>query len=67
MDKQKPETVVISSLNYSGIEGLPIPTRTSILGTKEVDIVMIGADAYCTACKLKGAQIFAISIRDLEY
>ena len=28
---------------------------------------MIGADAYRTACKLKGAQVFAVSIRDLEY
>ena len=39
----------------------------SILGTKEVDVAMIGADAYCAACELKTAQIFAVSIRNLEY
>ena len=69
MDKQKPETVVISSFDNSDIKGLPIPTWASTLGTKEVDIaiMMIGADAYRAACKLKGAQVFAVSMRDLEY
>ena len=28
---------------------------------------MIGADTYCVTCKLKRAQVFAISIRKLEY
>ena len=28
---------------------------------------MIGADVYCAVCKLKGAQVLAISMRDLEY
>ena len=67
MDKRKPETIVISSLDNSGIEGLPTLTRVSTLGTNKVDIAMIGADAYCTTCKLKRAQIFAVSMRDLEY
>ena len=55
MDKRKPETIVISSLDNSGIEGLPALTRVSTLGTNKVDVTMIGADAYCAACKLKGA------------
>ena len=67
MDKRKPETIVISSLDNSGIEGLPIPTQVSTLGTNKVDVAMIGADAYRAACKLKGAQVFAVSMRDLEY
>ena len=67
MDKQKPKTIVISSLDNSGIEGLPIPTQVSTLGTNKVDVAMIGADAYRAACKLKGAQVFAVSMRDLEY
>ncbi len=46
---------------------MPIPLQILILDTKEVDIAMIGADTYCTACRLKGTQIFAVSIRDLEY
>ena len=32
-----------------------------------MDVALIGADAYRLACMLKGAQIFAISMRDLEY
>ena len=28
---------------------------------------MIGIDAYCTAYKLKKAQVFAVSMKDLEY
>lgn len=28
---------------------------------------MIGADTYRIACKLKKAQVFAVSIRDLKY
>lgn len=35
--------------------------------TKKVDVAMIGADAYRTVCKLKRAQVFAISIKDLKY
>ena len=28
---------------------------------------MIGADAYCAACHLKRAQVFAVSMRDIQY
>ena len=28
---------------------------------------MIGADTYCAACKLERAQVFTVSIKDLEY
>ena len=28
---------------------------------------MIDTDAYCTTCRLKKAQVFAVSMRDLEY
>ena len=55
MDKRKPKTIVISSLDNSGIEGLPTLTRVLTLGTNKVGIAMIGVDAYCAACKLKGA------------
>ena len=65
MDKQKPEIIVISSFDNSGIEGLPIPTRVSTLGTNKVNVAMIGADAYRAAYKLKRAQVFTVSIRDL--
>ncbi len=44
-----------------------IPPRTPPLSTKKVDVAMIGADTYRTACKLKEAQVFAVSMRDLEY
>ena len=67
MEKQKSEKVVISSLDNSGIEGLLIPIRILILGTKKVDVAIIGANTYCTICKLRRAQVFAISLRDLKY
>ena len=28
---------------------------------------MISADAYCAACRLKGAQVFAVSMKDIQY
>ena len=34
---------------------------------KDIDIAMIGADAYRAACRLKGAQVFAVSMRDIQY
>ncbi len=67
MQKQKPETVVISLLDNSVKKNMPIPPQTSTLGTKVVNIAMIGVDAYRAACRLKGAQVFAVFIRDLEY
>ena len=47
---------------------VPIPTtKTSEPKAKDIDITMIGADAYCAACHLKGAQVFVISMRDIKY
>ncbi len=28
---------------------------------------MIDADAYCIACHLKGTQVFAVSMREIQY
>lgn len=39
--------------------------KISQYGTKKVYIVIIGADSYRIVCKLKKAQVFAISIREL--
>lgn len=69
MDKSKPKIVFSSTLNYFEKKRLPIlilEAKVSIFATKEVNIAMIGANAYCMACKLKKTQIFAASIRDLE-
>ena len=49
---------------------LPVPilaTKTSEPKTKDIDIAIIGADAYRAACRLKGAQVFAISMKDIQY
>ena len=70
MDKSKPKTVLTSTLDHSGKEGFSILTpeaKVSTIATKEVNVVMIGADAYRAACKLKRALVFAISMRDLKY
>lgn len=42
-------------------------TKISTLAIKEVDFAIIGVNAYCTACKLKKAHVFALSIRNLKY
>lgn len=31
-----------------------------------IDIAIIGSDAYCLACQLKKAQVFAVSMKNLE-
>lgn len=35
--------------------------------TKLINVAIIGADVYCTTCKLKSAQVFAISMKNPEY
>lgn len=70
INKSESKIIVISILNNSKKKGLLISipeTELSIPVTKELDIAMIDADVYCTACKLKRAQVFDISIGDLEY
>ena len=67
LQKQKLKTVVISLLDNSVKKDLPIPSQTSTLGTKKIDVAMIDVDAYYAACRLKEAQVFAVSMRNLEY
>ena len=58
----------INSLESSDKKKLPVPiptTKTSEPKAKDIDIAMIGADAYRAACHLKRAQVFAISMRDI--
>ena len=60
----------INSLESSDKKKLPvsIPTsKTSKLKAKDIDIAMIGVDTYRAACYLKRAQVFALSIRDIQY
>ena len=68
--KNSSKKATISSLNSSDKKELPV----SILATKESDpqakninIAMIGADAYYAACCSKKALVFAISMRDIQY
>ncbi len=41
--------------------------KTSEPKAQDIDIAMIGADAYCAACRLKRAEVFAVSMRDIQY
>lgn len=67
ISKQKLKIVVISSLDNLDKEDFKlISTLISIFGTNIFDIVIIDADTHYLACKLKRAQVFAVSIRDLE-
>ena len=70
MAKSNYKTVVISTLDNSRKEDLPISileTKISTFGNKKGNIIKIDADAYWIAWKLKKAQICAVSMRDLEY
>lgn len=56
MDKLKPKTVVISTLNHSRKEKLPVlipEVEISTFATKEVDIAMISTNVYYAIYKLK--------------
>lgn len=35
--------------------------------TKQIDNVIIAINIYCMICKLKKAQVFTISLRNLKY
>ena len=50
-----------------GKEDLPISIPIPTLDKSLVDVAMIDADAYRAICNLKRAQVFAISMRDLEF
>lgn len=50
-----------------GKEYLLISTLTQSVYNILVDILMIDVNVYCTTFKLKGAQIFAVSMGDLEF
>ena len=57
-------------MDSSDKQKLPVPilaTKKSDLKAKDIDIAIIGADAYCVACRLKRAQIFALSMKDIQY
>ena len=65
--KQNSKTVVINTLGNSSKEELAILLLAPTFRKNVEDVVMIDADAYCLACQLKRAQVFAISIRVLKF
>lgn len=61
---------MMNILDKYGKDGLPILTfeiQVFTLATKQINVAIIDVDAYHVTCKLKRAEIFAISIRNLEY
>ena len=59
---------IISNLEIFNKKELlvPIPaTKISEPKVKDINIVLISTDAYCIACYLKKAQVFAVSIKDI--
>ena len=70
IEKSSSRKAIINSLESSDKKKLPVPilsTKTSEPKAKDLDIAMIGADAYCAACHLKEAQVFVVSMRDIQY
>ena len=58
IEKSSSRKAIINSLENSDKKELPVPistTKTSEPKAKDIDITMIGADAYRAACHLKGA------------
>ena len=54
IDKLKPKTVVISTLDHFGEEILStliLEVKVLISATKKLDIAIISVDIYCAACK----------------
>ncbi len=66
-EKLRSETVIISSLDNFGNEALPTIILIPITNTDVIDITMIGTGINYVASRLKGAQIFTISIKNLEF
>ena len=61
---------IISSLDSSDKKRLPVPipaTKKSEHKVEDINIAMISADVYCAAYRLKRAQVFALSMRDIQY
>ena len=61
---------IINSLDNSEKKELSVPLvaiKISEPKAKDIDIAIIGADTYYVACYLKGVQIFAVSMRDIQY
>ena len=57
-------------MNSSDKKQLPVfilAIKISDPKAKDIDIAMIGIDAYCAAYYLKKAQVFALSMRDIQY
>ena len=62
--------VIISSLDSPDEKELPVSIPVTIKSepkAKDIDIAMIDANAYCIAYCLKEAQVFAVSMRDIQY
>lgn len=60
----------IGSLNSSDKKKLPVSmpaTKNSEPKAENIDIAMICTNTYCAACHWKEAQIFALSMRDIQY
>ena len=70
IEESSSRKATINSLESSNKKELPVPiptTKTSEPKAKDIDIAIIGANAHCAACHLKRAQVFAISMRDIQY
>lgn len=61
---------IISNLDNSNKKKLSVfivAIKTLKLKAKNIDIAMIGTDVYCAACYLKKTQVFAVSMRNIQY
>ena len=57
----------MESSNKKELLVLILATKTSEPRAKDIDIAMIGIDTYCIAYYLKKAQMFVISMKNIQY
>ena len=64
------KTAIIRSFNNSNKRtklGLVSLKERLTSSTKNINIAIISKDTYCVACCLKKAQIFIVSLKNLQY
>ena len=70
IDNTSLKTVIISSLNIFNQKtqlGSVLLKKQLTSNTKDINISIINANTYYATCYLKKAQVFAISLKSLQY
>ena len=70
LGKTSLKKATINNLHSYEKKKSPVPIPAIIKSNpkaKDTDIAIIGADSYCAAYCIKKTQVFAVSIKDIQY